>query len=280
MRILMWTPTYGDGLRAETMASIESQKHTQDVEWFVDREQAHKPPNHANVLLSYRRGQQRALAEGFDALLTVEHDMVLPPNAVEELAKTPGDVVYGVYLFRWGDYVLNTFEYIGDKNIGESLSLWPDKAEKALKKGVIRVSGGGWGCTMIKRKALEKVELPEKWPENPAFDIAFAQIALRAKLRMNANFRVLCGHWKDNTLLLPFEDDSAIDYNGAAIMLGGQLMPMYKRGRSHFMRVRPRNKLNCLVDGSSMRLSKGQVYELPYHVASELVRAALVEKVD
>lgn len=280
MRILMWTPTYGGGLRAETVASIEAQKHTQELVWFVDHEQKYKAPDHRNVVLSYRRGQKRALAEGFDAMLTLEHDMVLPHHAVEELATTPGDVVYGVYLFRWGDYVLNTFEYINDKNIGESLSLWPDKAKAALKKGVVRVSGGGWGCTLVKRKALERIELPESWPENPAFDIAFAQQALRAKLRMNANFRVLCGHLKDNELLLPFGEDSAIDYNGAAVMLGGQLMPMYRRGSSHFLRVRPVAKLNCLVDGSSMRLEKGKVYELPYHVASELVRAALVEAVN
>jgi hypothetical protein len=280
MKILIWTPTYGDGPHPDFVASIEAQEHEHEVVWVVDDKQKHPPPNHANVLASYRRGRARALKGGFDAMLTAEHDMILPDHALQTLTDTMGDVVYGVYLFRWGTYVLNTFEYINDKNMGESLSLAPRKARAALKKGIVRVSGCGWGCTLLRRSALERIEFPEYWKENPAFDVAFAQQAVRAGLRLYANFNVLCGHMKDDELLVPFENPSDFEYNGAAVMLGGQLMPMYrsKTDRTIF-KVRALQTMNYLQDGESVRLKKGGEYELPYHVASELLRAGYLEVV-
>ena len=48
-----------------------------------------------------RRGQWR-FAGGFDALLLVENDMILPPDALLKMAAVDADVVYGLYVNRHG----------------------------------------------------------------------------------------------------------------------------------------------------------------------------------
>jgi len=47
------------------------------------------------------------LDQGFDALLTIEHDMVIPPDALLKLLDTKADVVYGLYVFRSQPKTLN-----------------------------------------------------------------------------------------------------------------------------------------------------------------------------
>lgn len=291
MRVLAVTPTYGDEMRPQMRASMEAQQREGlELEWAIVDDNPWPAPDHRNVLHQYRQARLRALAEGFDVMWTVEHDMVLPPHAALSLAATPGDVAYGVYLVRVGVPVLNAFEYVNDVNIGESLSMYPARAEAARRRVVVRVSGAGWGCTWIRRRALEAVEFPEVYPENWPFDLAFAQKALRAKLRLYANFDVLCGHYRGEELLMPFATAGAVDYSGAGWLIGGQFMPMYQAPEipppaavappapePESVEVRALQTLSALVYGESQRLLAGEEYTLPGDVAAELARAGYVE---
>jgi hypothetical protein len=180
----------------ETAESVraEQARYPNKLDWVVSQHNPFPIGDLHNVLAQYRLGRERCLDGGYDALLTVEHDMLLPPGAVAELANTPGDVVYGVYRFRWGATVLNACEYIDDQQRGAPLWMNTSQAAEARQAGVVQVSGVGWGCTLIPRATLERIEFPERCEENPAFDLVFAERCLRAGLRLVANFRVLCGH--------------------------------------------------------------------------------------
>jgi hypothetical protein len=279
MRILAFTPTWDDAMRPETRLSMQDQElDGLDLEWCVSKDNPYKVPDHRNVLHQYTMARKRVLDEGFDALWTVEHDMIVPPHAVTQLVATPGDVVYGIYLLRWGTYVLNAFEYINQKNIGESLSLFPEKAQAARKKGVVKVSGAGWGCTLVRRKVLEALEFPKEWPENPAYDITFAQRALRARFTMLANFNVLCGHMKGDVVLYPFLNDEVVEHDRPAFVVGGQLMIAYRKLGGSTLRVRALQTLNTQGDnGETLRLARSKIYDLPISLATELARAGYVE---
>lgn len=291
MRILAFTPTWDDAMAPETVASMDAQRFEGVLDWVVSKDNPYPVPDHRNVLAQYRVARERCIRDGYDALLTVEHDMILPQNAVQELANTPGDVVYGVYLFRWGSYVLNAFEFIGDRNIGESLSLHSKKARAAIKAGVVRVSGCGWGCTLLRRSALETIEFPETYPENPAYDIRFAQLAIRAGLLMNANLRVLCGHKQRvatvrNTqrtdvareeIIWPFVHDRRVQDSGYFMEVAGEHLPLYREVGVQEVGVITRQSVNVTVNGSGMKLRAGEGYLLPYDVAYDLARAGYVE---
>lgn len=291
MKILAFTPTYADALAPETVASMDAQRFDGVLDWVVSKDNPYPVPDHRNVLAQYRVARERCISEGYDALLTVEHDMVLPTNAVQELANTAGDVAFGVYLFRWGSFVLNAFEYIGERNIGESLSLHPKKARAAVKAGTVRVSGAGWGCTLLRRSALEAIEFPEEYPENPAYDIRFAQLAIRAGLEMHANFRVLCGHKQRrieirNTertdvardeILWPFVHDFRVQDSGYFMQVAGEHLPLYRDAAKADASVIARQSVNVTANGKGMKLIAGQGYLLPYDLAFDLARAAYVE---
>ena len=291
MKILAFTPTYADALAPETVASMDAQRFDGVLDWVVSKDNPYPVPDHRNVLAQYRVARERCISGGYDALLTVEHDMVLPDNAVQELATTPGDVAFGVYLFRWGSFVLNAFEYVGERNIGESLSLHPKKARAAVKAGTVRVSGAGWGCTLLRRSALESIEFPEEYPENPAYDIRFAQLAIRAGLEMYANFRVLCGHKQRaveirNTrrtdvvreeILWPFVHDQRVQDSGYFMQVAGEHLPLYRDAGVQDVGVLARQSVNVTVNGRGMKLIAGEGYLLPYDVAFDLARAAYVE---
>lgn len=291
MKILAFTPTYADALAPETVASMDAQRFDGVLDWVVSKDNPYPVPDHRNVLAQYRMARERCIRDGYDALLTVEHDMILPDNAVQELANTPGDVAFGVYLFRWGSLVLNVFEYINERNIGESLSLHPKKARAAVKAGMLRVSGCGWGCTLLRRSALEAIEFPEEFPENPAYDIRFAQLAIRAGLEMTANFRVLCGHKQRvvdirNTqrtdvvreeILWPFVHDKRVTDSGYFMQVAGEHLPLYRDAVAPDTSVIARQSVNVMVNGNSVKLIAGQGYLLPYDLAFDLARAAYVE---
>lgn len=277
MRVLAFTPTWDAAMAPEMRTSMEQQRYDGQLDWVVSTHNPFPAPDHRNVLAQYRRGRERCLADGYDALLTVEHDMVLPDNAVQELADTPGDVVYGVYLFRWGAFVLNAFEYVGQRNIGESLSLHPRKAQAAMRAGTVRVSGCGWGCTLLRRRALERIEFPETYPENPAYDIRFAQLAVRAGLEMYANFRVLCGHKYRDMVMWPDLDDPHVVYSGHMMRVGGAALPMCRDSRLRDVDVVVTKTVNALTGGKSVRLTAGQSCVLPYGDAYELARAGYLE---
>ena len=153
-----------------------------------------------NHLHQYQRGRETFLAGRYDAMLTIESDIIPPPDALLRLAALDADVAYGCYVFRKSP-VVNIFErYYADlpgkvaANIGESLTV-RGKWQWALEKGVIPCSGAGLGCTLIKRHVLEAVEFrTTRTPSAVHCDSWFTNDVYDRGYSMMADTRVLCGH--------------------------------------------------------------------------------------
>ena len=163
---------YGDGLRP-----------TQDV--ITDK---------------YNAGRAVVLSQGYDAMLTVESDMRVPPDALELLAATEAPVAYGVYAFRRNGGLLNAFSVMDpDRMAGYPLSYVPDRL-RAAWGGVVEVDGVGLGCTLIRREALEAVPFridrtrPHADGTFSHCDWYFALDCLEREIRQVAHLGVLCGH--------------------------------------------------------------------------------------
>lgn len=159
MRILAFTPTHPDyGIRPQARRSIEAaiDAYPGALDWLVSRND--NPYDSSNDNIAYQHNKARALllTGGYDALLSIEADMIIPPNAIEGLIACESDIAYGLYVWRhrlkrWSAYTeLGVFG-------GYSFSLRPETALDAW--GNIReVAGVGMGCTLIKRPVLEKLE--------------------------------------------------------------------------------------------------------------------------
>lgn len=193
--VLIFTPTWEVSpgqyaIEPECKAAIEAQDYA-DFEWWESIDNPYPVPDHRNVLHQYQQARAEFLAGEWSALLTVEHDNVLPDSgAVGRLMDTPGDIVYAPYVLRHGAPLLNTWQYIGNRRAGDSLTKHPDELAKARAKNIWRVSGIGMGCTLFRRHVLEALKFRESSSLNPCPDLSFADDALRVGFVSYARFDV------------------------------------------------------------------------------------------
>lgn len=269
MKVMVFTPTWetetGTAMRPETEASARGQRFGGELVWEIGLENPHPNQSHRNVLAQYQAGRERFLASDCDALVTFEHDMTMPADAVQRLwdvtggrrdGGDPGEpgVAYGVYLLRHGSWVLNAWEYIGGRNLGESLTIHPEKLRQARRQGTVRVSGCGFGCTLMRRAVVERFEFHKGDDEQWCPDIPFAVDCLRANIMSVALMDVACDHYDGGRWLRP--------YGGAMAMklLARQSVTVY--------------------DGQSLRrFEAGKTYEVNGGPVEEWVRAGYVEPI-
>ena len=206
MKILLFCPTYAKAMRKETTESIKSLIVPFGVRMTVKigRDNPFPGEGHKNTLRQYQNARRLALDETYDALFTIEHDMIIPEDALEKLVNTRADVVYGLYLLRHGAAVCNALEFYGPgaRNIGESLTLKPELYWKGIRQGWLEVSGVGSGCTLIHRNVLEACELRASG-EAYAPDWALATDCQQKGFKQICRFDVKCGHMDEGRVLWP-----------------------------------------------------------------------------
>lgn len=258
--VLIYTPTWQreDGsyaIHPLCEASINAQRDSFDgkVHWCIGLENPYPIGQHRNVLAQYLKAQQILLADDYyDALLTVEHDNVMTrPDTLQLMWDTPGDVIYAPYQLRHGAFVLNTWQYINDVNLGMPLNNYPEELARYKAAGVGRICGCGMGCTLFRRHALEQLQFRGGGGEQWAPDIPFAEDALRAHLVSMGRFDCPVDHWDGNVRLEAY----------ATV----EKMP--------FLAV---ETVNALAAGEYVSLVAGQVYELTPPVASDLSQAGYI----
>jgi hypothetical protein len=201
MSVLVFCPTYlkADGRRAASPAALASIQalNFSDFDFEIGLENPYPVPDNANVLHQYRLARRMALEGGYEALLTVEHDTILPADALQLLWDTGAPVAYGVYLFRGWRNVANVVRLEGERpNMAASLDL----LKKGLDQVVMDVSGCGNGCLLIRREVLERLDF-RTTPENTAPDIPFARDCRQLGIRQVGHFSVQCGHIIDDRVL-------------------------------------------------------------------------------
>jgi hypothetical protein len=215
-RVLIFTPTWldpktgEDAIRPECEASIKAQVFD-EFDWHVGTDNPYAIGDYRNVLHQYQAAREWFLNWGdcesipYEAMLTVEHDNVLPdPGALQRMFDTPGDVIYAPYMLRHGARFLNTWTYENDRQLGEPLNHHKLEFLQALVDVVYRVSGAGFGCTLMRRAVLEKIEFtpPAGNDDNWVPDLRFAKACLAAGFVANGRFDVPVGHFDEEGRLL------------------------------------------------------------------------------
>jgi len=138
---------------------------------------------------------RKALSGGYEYVLMIDSDIVVPDNALSLLMEHSPDICFGVYprkntdkgeteLFKEG-----TFDFKNRYTFAE-LDEMDDR---------IKVKGGGFGCALVKTDVFNNLDYP--WfnyfsYENDTYlseDLAFCMIA-QIRYRLEADTRVRCGH--------------------------------------------------------------------------------------
>lgn len=270
-KVMIFTPTWlkADGsyaMRPETRAAVEGQRFDGELEWVIGTHNPYPGQSHRNVLAQFARGRELFLASDADALLTFEHDMTMPADAVQQLWDATERlwaggvkplVAYAPYLLRHGSWVLNTWEYIGDHALGESLTLYPEKLATARAAGVVRVCGCGNGCTLFRREAVERFPFHDGGGNQFSPDIPFAYDALYAGVVSVAVMGVECDHFDGELRLRAF---------------GGSM--------ADTVEVEAVQDVTVLDGRQTRRLEAGGRYALLRSLASDLLRAGYVQEIE
>ncbi len=276
MALLIFTPTWIDPKTGEDAvhpaceASIKMQVGvefdwhvTTDNPWPVYDEHGDRVYNYGNVLHQYRQAREWFLqahdraGNPYEALLTVEHDNVLPdPDAVQRMMNTPGDVIYAPYLLRHGQKILSTFQWINDRNLGMSLSNYPHELRQARAAVVHRVSGAGFGCTLIRRHVLTEIQFTgaSDRDQNECPDLRFAEDCLRRGFRSYGRFDVPVMHYDDGYCFHPFQSR-----------------------RNGVNKYTAQETVRALAAGRIVQLTKGGEIELTDEEAFELSRVGYID---
>lgn len=145
-----------------------------------------------NIAHNYNKARQFVLDNGYDALMTVEADMILPSDALTKLLATGADVAYGLYCFK-ATSTWSAFTEL-DMDHGRSLRKDEEKAKEAWGK-VIPVAGVGHGCTVIRRNVLEKIAFrTDETRPHVHNDWCFAYDCQQEGFSQVCDLSVVCGH--------------------------------------------------------------------------------------
>jgi hypothetical protein len=167
------------------------------------------------------------LDNGYDALLSIESDIIVPPDTIDKLLEAESDIAYGLYIWRhkprrWSAY--------------KTLNLWGGESYSYDQQGdvtsdwgnIVDVAGLGMGCTLIKPNVLRAMpfrihdgepgwiadEYGEQFetlgidpfrphPNLVCDDWLLALDAQHYGFSQRANLGVVCGHIDNDAVLWP-----------------------------------------------------------------------------
>lgn len=136
---------------------------------------------------------EHALEIGYDYILWVDSDMILPKDTLLKLMERDKDIVSGVYSYK----LLNTENCVAKRFIATEEDTYEDIPIKEIQqhKGLIEVDGVGFGCVLTKASVFENMEKPYfKYEADMGEDIYFCRKAQKAGHQIWLDTDILCGH--------------------------------------------------------------------------------------
>lgn len=187
MRILAAIPTY-ETIKPETFKSVYGLRRA-GCEVLFDFVRGYGAARARNLIA------EEALSGGFDAVLMVDSDIVLPSDALELLLEGDCPVVLGCYPRRGEEGGTEIF-LPGMRDFTDANRVMAEH----LPHGRFEAKGGGMGCALIRAEALRS--LPRPWfdyveyPDGAVLseDNFFCCRCSEHGIRIEADGRVRCGH--------------------------------------------------------------------------------------
>ena len=148
-----------------------------------------------NLLTKLNDAREVALNGGYDALLTIESDIIVPPDALKKMAAVDADVVYGLFALRLRycqEHPWNVSTVLSE----EGMTYLSDNVEaaRAAWGKVIDSQGHGQGICLIHRNVLERFEFRTPQPMVKAPDWYISIDCQEAGFTQKHHLGVVCGH--------------------------------------------------------------------------------------
>ena len=205
MKILIFFPTYHN--EPQSLASIMALDNGEhDVHMLMTRTQKCDVGSY-NILYNYRQGRAAMLAGDYDAMLTVEDDMILPADALTKLAAIDADIAAGMYVnrhktFSRQPYIATVMQDDGARFISDVPGFVAGNWGS-----VVPVTGAGFGCALIRREVLAainfQIQVVNKRHILADCDTWFYNDANERGYRIMLDMGIVCGHINNGAVHWP-----------------------------------------------------------------------------
>lgn len=146
-----------------------------------------------DLCAKYNQASKLVLNGGYDAMLHIDADMVVPVDTLDRLTAVDSDVAYGLYVMR-----TNPSHWLCWQD-GEQIS-----DHEAVWGKVVTSTGAGMGCTLIRRNVLERIEF--RTDGVIAGDWNLAQDCWRYGFSQAHDLGCIVGHIDNDKVLYPDPD--------------------------------------------------------------------------
>jgi len=194
MKLLIYCPMYPGERRIKHMTldsifALDCGQHKCDVVFGG---------GDANTTKKYNEARRMLLDGKYDAMLTVEADMVIPAITLQRLYRVNADVIYGLYVSRHSKKWL-VFDELAP-TVGSYACDTADFPKNAWGK-VVESKGVGLGCTLIKHNVLENI--PFRDGGLMSCDWYFSLECEEKGFTQKHDLGVVCGHIDGGEVLWP-----------------------------------------------------------------------------
>lgn len=197
-RVLVAVPTFDGSIKAQTFESAAN------LDWG-DCDVSYRTVTGYDCAAARNNIVDETLRRGFDYVLMVDSDVVLPQDALVHLMEHGEPLVLGWYAHQGsfappkgaGKTCLCKPSSYHDQFTGEEL-----KALRDAGKWKVPIRGGGMGCALIRRDALERTQFP--WFRFVVYDdrsgvlsedLYFCSQLRNVGIQPYGDARVECGHY-------------------------------------------------------------------------------------
>ena len=210
MRVLIAVPAKRDMMSIVSRESVLTQRWKDgdavDTVFLVDGD---KGPRWFNLCRKLQQARRLALEGGYDALLTVESDIILPDDALEKLWEVDAPVAYGLFVLRTPPHNWNVATIMRPGSM-RLLTFDKDISWAAIHMGLpMRCKGHGQGVCLIRREVLEAIDFRNPTPETLAQDWYFSFDCQDLNFQQMCHMGVVCGHidHKDGREIIYWPDE-------------------------------------------------------------------------
>jgi len=136
---------------------------------------------------------EHALKIGYDYILWVDSDMILPKNTLLKLLADGKDIVSGVYSYK----LIHADTAVAKRFVKEEDDTYEDVPLKEIRetKELMQIDGVGFGCVLTKADVFRKIEPPWfVYDKDLGEDIYFCRKAQKAGFEIFLNPQIKAGH--------------------------------------------------------------------------------------
>ena len=210
MRVLVAVPTKREMLYRRAFDSVMALDWDERLDALYLLGGDASPVYWTNQLVKLNQARDVMLANRYDALLTIDSDIIVPIDALRKLSEVEADVVYGTIVLRqvvWHPWNVNT------KLDGETMKitfLTDDReAARAAWGKVIDSMGHGQAICFIRRHVLEAFPFRSDKPTHYAADWYLSIDCQQQGFTQKHHLGVICGHIDPDPMKIYWPDPKA-----------------------------------------------------------------------